>query len=362
MTMTSPTGPQVSMPAPAPPPPADESSRYLNREVQWLEFNERVLAQALDPELPLLERARFIAIFSSNLDEFFMKRVGGLRRQIAAGIGAVTFEGVTPGRQLEMIREKVNPLIQRKAQCYREQILPLLREKGVHLLSYREVTEAERREINQWYRGNVFPVLTPLAVDPGHRFPFISNLSVSLGVMLRRPGDTELLFARVKVPEVFPKWHRLGEAMRFVPLQEIIEHNLDDLFPGMEIVKAMPFRVTRNADVEHDFEDADDLMVHIQQQLRERRFAPVVRLQVRSRPDRELLEVLMDELELGPQDIYETEGLIDFRSLYEIADLPLPEHRFQPWTPIIPPRLRDDERDIFAVIRDGDVLVHHPYE
>ncbi|MFO0827073.1 MAG: polyphosphate kinase 1 [Phycisphaerales bacterium] len=337
-------------------------SRFLNRDLQWLEFNRRVLAQAKDARLPLLERVRFLSIFSSNLDEFFMKRVGGLRRQLDAGIGSPPWEPLTPAQQLQAIRSRVVELTDDLARVFRVDLQPRLRELGVHFLAWEELTKDERSEAESWYRRNVFPILTPLAVDPGHRFPFISNMSVSLGVLLRRPGESEQLFARVKVPEMGARLYRFGASRRYVPLQEIIEHNLDDLFPGMEIVKVVPFRVTRNADVERDNEDAEDLLEQIQQQLRERRFARVVRLEIARGANPRIRRFLEDELDIEQEDIYETEGLIDYGVLNEIADIDMPEHRFSKWTPVTPPRIESDESDLFSVLRQGDLLAHHPYE
>ncbi|HWB21180.1 MAG TPA: polyphosphate kinase 1, partial [Phycisphaerales bacterium] len=362
---TSPSGSAATtLPAPIPTgtPEADMSSPFLNRDLQWLEFNDRVLSQAVDERTPLLERVRFLAIFSSNLDEFFMKRVGGLRRQLEAGVTSVTPDNISPTALLSAIRQRVLPMVQRKATCYRSQIIPALRDAGIHLLNYSDLSKSELRQVQDWFMKDVFPLLTPLAVDPGHRFPFISNLSVSLGVIVRRPGATEQLFARVKVPESMPQWWQVPGTMRFVLLQEIIERNLGALFPGMEIVKVLPFRVTRNADIEGDIDDAEDLLEEIQQQLRERRFAPVVRMQIMKKSNRRLLEFLSSELEIRPDDLYETEGLINFRSLEQIANLDLPAHRFKPWTGLTPLRLKDRHRDVFSVIRQGDVLVHHPYE
>jgi polyphosphate kinase len=346
-------------------PVVDQSNRYLNRELQWLEFNDRVLFQAIDERTPLLERLRFLAIHASNLDEFFQKRVGGLRRQLAAGVGSFGPDMANPAWQLQAIRQRVLPMIHKKAECYRNQILPALRGEGVFLLDYSELSKAETRFVGDWYLKNVFPVLTPLAVDPGHRFPFISNLSTSLGLMLRRPGDSEQLFARVKVPQVVQPWCRLpGEAKthRFVATADIIEANLSGLFSGMEIMKVLPFRVTRNADVVDDNEDAEDLLEQIQQQLRERRFAPVVRLQVGRKPNRRLLNYLCEEMEIQTDDIYESQGLIDYTVLHAIADLDLPQLKYKPWRPLVLPRLSKHEQDIFSAIRQGDILVHHPYE
>ncbi len=346
-------------------PVIDQSDRYLNRELQWLEFNDRVLFQATDERNPLLERVRFLAIFASNLDEFFQKRVGGLRRQLAAGVGSFGPESANPAWQLSVIRQRVLPMMQRAADCYRNQLLPALRAEGVHLLDYSELIKTETRFVSEWYQKNVFPVLTPLAVDPGHRFPFISNLSTSLGVMMRRPGETEQFFARVKVPAVVPQWCRLpsdAKSHRLVATADIIEANLAGLFAGMEIRKVLPFRVTRNADVVDDNEDAEDLLEQIQQQLRERRFAPVVRLQIARKPNRRLLDYLREQMEILQEDIYETQGLIDYTVLFSVADLDLPHLRFKPWRSAIPPRLSNHEQDIFNAIRQGDILVHHPYE
>ena len=352
--------------APAPndlvPRGPDDPARFLNRDLQWLEFNRRVLAQALDPRNPLLERVRFLAIFGSNLDEFFMKRVGGLRRQIDAGVGSPPWEPLSPSDQLILIRERVLEQTGLATHAFRDTLLPLLNRESIELLGWNDLTETERIEAERWYRRNIFPILTPLAVDPGHRFPFISNMSISLGVLLRRPGESEALFARVKVPEIGGKLYRFGLSRRFIALQDIIAHNLDDLFPGMEIVKVLPFRVTRNAETERDNEDAEDLLEQIQQQLRERRFARVVRLEIGAKANERILRFLEDELELSDDDMYETDGMLDWGTVNEIADLDMPELRWPKWTPVAPAGLEDESSDIFAMIRAGDILVQHPYE
>ncbi|MBM4105021.1 MAG: polyphosphate kinase 1 [Phycisphaerae bacterium] len=347
---------------PIPESPTSDPNRFLSRDLQWLHFNRRVLHEAVDPRTPLLERVRFLAIFSSNLDEFFMKRVGGLRRQIKAGVGAVPWEPIAPAEVLARIRAMVLEDTQLQARAYRELILPALREAGIAVLSWNELDPDEKTEAEAWYRRNVFPILTPLAVDPGHRFPFISNLSLSLGVMLRRPGESEQLFARVKVPEVPTRMYQLQGTRRFVPMRQLLEHNLDDLFPGMEILKVMPFRVTRNADVERDNEDAEDLLEHIQQQLRERRFASVVRLELTPKPNPRILRFLMEELDLQADEIFESEGLLDYSILNQVADLDVPELKYSKWKSIVPPGLEGEDADIFSRIRGGDILVHHPYE
>ena len=339
-----------------------DGSRFLSRDLQWLHFNRRVLHEAVDPRTPLLERVRFLAIFSSNLDEFFMKRVGGLRRQIDAGVGSVPWEPMPPEDLLAKIRTMALHEVELQASVYREMILPALAEAGIAILTWQDLTDEEKVQTEAWYRRNVFPILTPLAVDPWHRFPFISNLSMSLGVMLRRPGESEQLFARVKVPELPTRVYQIPGTRRFIPMRQIIEHNLDDLFPGMEILKVMPFRVTRNADVERDSEDAEDLLEHIQQQLRERRFARVVRLELTPRPNARILRFLMEELDLKPDEIYESTGLLDYGILHQIADLDLPELRYSKWKAIVPPGMEGEDADIFSRIRGGDIVVHHPYE
>ena len=340
----------------------DDPGRFLNRDIQWLEFNRRVLFQAIDPRTPLLERVRFLSITSRNLDEFFMKRIGGLKRRRDLRLGAQYFETLPPERQLEELRSVVIDLMGLQQRCFRHDVLPTLVEAGIELLGWDDLTDDEKRDAESWYRANIFPILTPLAVDPGHRFPFISNLSVSIGVMLRRAGETEELFARVKVPEVPCRLYDLGDGRRFVPVQELIEHNLDDLFPGMEILRILPFRVTRNADVEEESEDAEDLLEHIQQQLRERRFASVVRLEVGENPDPRVLKLVLDELDLDESDVYETDRLLDYGILDDIADLDVPEMRFQPWRPVVPRGLEGDSSDLLAAIRSGDMIVHMPYE
>ncbi len=358
------TAPEVSPGAQV--PPGQAQPEFLNRELSWLEFNRRVLHEAIDDRTPLLERLNFLAIFSSNLDEFFMKRVGGLKRQIAAGIVTTSPDGMTPAQQLAAIRKVVLPMVAQQADCYAGQIRPALAENGIFLLDWEALTEADRSKADAYFHGSVFPVLTPLAVDPGHPFPFISNLSLSLGVTLRHPGQEENLFARIKVPQVLPAWVRLdGEgngSHRFVSLTDVIRHNLDHLFPGMQVLNVMPFRVTRNADVDRDEEDADDLLAMIEDELRRRRFEKVVRLEHGTPPDAWLYHVLAQELHITESDIYETPALMDYTCLRPIAQLNLPKLRYKPFTPVVPARLADPDVDIFSTIRSGDILLHHPYE
>ena len=357
--------------------PADA---FLNRELSWLEFNRRVLHEALDERTPLLERVAFLAIFNSNLDEFFQKRVGGLKRQIDASLLTRTPDGRSPHETLAAIRQMVLPMLDAQAQCFASTIRPKLAEQGIHLLSWDELTDAEREYANDYFHRHLFPILTPLAVDPGHPFPFISNLSTSLGVILRSPGesragaegDEPIQFARVKVPEVLARWVKLEPkgatttdgkpVFRFVPLEQIMRQNLHLLFEGMVIDECEPFRITRNADVERDEEDAEDLLDLIEQELRDRRFAKVIRLEVDDKPCDRINRFLMDELELGEQDVYHMPAELDYTDLWAIHGINLPVLKHEPWTPIVPPRLADEDADIFSVIRQGDVLVHHPYE
>ncbi len=342
--------------------PLTDPARFLNRDFEWLEFNRRVLDMSGDAGVPLLERVRFLSIFSSNLDEFFMKRVGSLRHQIEEGLTGPVVEALTPAQQFAGIRERVMMMAKAQANMLKMDLYPALRTQNIELLKWDELNMDEQNEARKWFRHNVFPILTPLAVDPGHRFPFISNMSVSLGVMLQRPGESEQLFARVKVPEIPSRLYRVPGTRRWIPLQDIIEHNLDELFPGMEILKVLPFRVTRNAEIDNDNDDADDLLEAIQQQLRERRFARVVRMEIPTNANPRILKFLMDELEIDEADIYESDGVLDYGALNEIADMDDADLHFSSWTPLKPLGFDHGNYDIFARIRKGDVLLHHPYE
>jgi polyphosphate kinase len=358
----------VSEPQPSPIETLEESAEpvqpLLNRELSWLEFNRRVLHEAEDPANPLLERLRFVAIFDSNLDEFFMKRVGGLKQQLASNLREL--EGGTPRQQLAAINAAVRPMVARQRRLLNGELLPALRQHGVEILGWDELQGSERRHLCEEFDRRIFPILTPLAVDPAHPFPFISNVSLSLAVALKPPGDGPPRFARVKAPHILPRWVQLPKTLRFVPLEEVIAHNLDGLFPGMEIVESSPFRVTRNADVQRNEETAEDLLEAIQEELRERRFATVVRLEVAWGMSRWMAELLGQELELVDPEVFEVEGPLALRDLMPLAgSVPLPSLRFRPWVPVPPPRLHLDpaeEAEAFAAIAAGDVLVHHPYD
>ncbi len=341
---------------------------FINRELSWLEFNRRVLHEATDTRTPLLERVQFLSIFTSNLDEFYMKRVGGLKRQVEAGIASKSIDGLGPAEQITAIRQAVLPMLTSQAKCYRNDILPALQNENIFLLSWDELTPDEQTKAAKYFHERVFPVLTPLAVDIGHPFPFISNLSLSLAFVISPPGSKEPLFARVKIPSVLPRWINLNDpasspsGYRFVNLVDLIRNNAQNLFHEMTIINTMLFRITRNADLEHDEEDAEDLLEMIAESLRQRRFAEVVRLEHEKNPNPEILQLLITELGISDEDVYEMPRLLDYTDLSQIAAIPLPEHHFIRWTPNIPPAFAGEEADLFNLIRQRDLLVHHPYE
>jgi len=366
---------EVSIVPSVPPSEAAEVSdrtspeEFLNRDLSWLQFNRRVLCEALDARTPLLERVRFLSIFSSNLDEFFMKRVGGLR--VLPGSVAVSS---ARNQHLAALRATVAQLTQQQAEGYLNVIRPALESRGIRLLGWEQLSDNERRDCNDYFLHSIFPILTPLSVDPGHPFPFISNLSESLGIALRSSEHEEYVFARVKVPETLPRWRLLPPAQnpaataaapefRFASLYDIIQHNLHHLFPGVEVVAVAPFRITRSIELEPaDDEEAEDLREMVTEELRLRRFAPVVRLEIALQPHPWILQFLMQELELSPDDVYYSAAELDFQDLRPVVELNLPGLRHEPWAPQVPTALVDEQADIFALIRAGDMLVHHPYE
>ncbi len=367
---------QVLPPAVRPRPvptdaPLDHPSLYFNRELGWLDFNTRVLAQAVDPEIPLLERVRFLAISASNLDEFIQKRIGGLRRQEEAGVGRPSPDGRTPTQQLDLIREVLRESQASAARLWEEELKPELGERaGIRILSYGALNPLQQQALDRHFREQIYPILTPLAVDPGHPFPLISNLSLSLAVELKDSAHGEFHFARVKVPMTHGRWIRVPgtpDAWDFVSVDEVVRANIEGLFRGMEVVGCHAFRVTRNADVMRDEEEAEDLIAAISEELRERRTAPVVRLEVEASISDRIRDLLLRELGLSREDLVVVDGDLALAGCLQLADLPFPEHRFPPWEPVVPVRLRprrDEEESpgIFSVIRDGDLLVHHPYE
>jgi polyphosphate kinase len=348
-------------------PPFAPPSRYINRELSRLDFDERVLAMAEDPKLPLLERVRFLAIFSQNMDDFFQVRVAGLKEQVLAAVAASSPDGMSPQDQLKAIRSRVEGLIHRQVGLYNREIVPELAQAGIALVRADQVGRKDLAQLHTVFREQIFPVLTPLAVDPGHPFPYISHLSLNLAVRVRDPKiPRQPRFARVKVPPVLPRFIPLVEGERYVPLEDVIALHLPSLFPGMEIVAHHPFRVTRDGDLDDVDSDAEDLLAAIQTELRRRRrHARVVRLEVDPGMSAEVLDLLMRELELQPSDVYQLDGLLDMGSVAVLAHLDRPDLKQETWTPTTQPRLRGigaEAPDLFAVLRAGDVLAHHPYD
>jgi len=342
------------------------SPRYINRELSRLDFDERVLAMAEDPKLPVLERVRFLAIFSQNLDDFFQVRVAGLKEQVLAAVAVASPDGMSPPEQLKAIRARVEGLVERQVGIYRHEIVPALGQAGISIVRAEDVSRKELTQLHTVFREQIFPVLTPLAVDPGHPFPYISHLSLNLAVMVRDPQRRQQRFARVKVPPVLPRFIPLVEGERYMPLEDVIALHLQALFPGMEIVSHHPFRVTRDGDLDDVDSDAEDLLAAIQTELRRRRrHARVVRLEVDPRMSSEVLELLTRELELQASDVYKLDGLLDMGSLLVLTHLDRPDLKAEVWTPTTQPRLRGvaaEVPDLFAVLRAGDILAHHPYD
>lgn len=338
----------------------------LNREMGWLRFNRRVLSLAADLRNPLLERVKFLNIYQSNLDEFFMKRVGGLKRQLLSKMVALSADGLSTEEQLKLIREKVVAQQEEIQHLLSGDLIPALENENIALLKWIELTESEQKWATEFFTQKVFPVLTPMAVDLGHPFPLISNLSISLAVSLKLPQEEELLFARIKIPQVFPTWLLLpgaeNKSYRFVSLVEVVKQNLSSLFPKMSLMNVSSFRVTRNIDVESDEEGVEDLLEMIEEELKQRRFAEAVRLEVEPQVDAWLLEFLMDELDLKPEDVYESPMPLEYKDLSAVANLPLPQLKFKPWAGLTLPPLLGEENNIFNVIKSNDLLVHHPYE
>lgn len=351
--------------------PLSDPSLFLNRELGWLDFNWRVLYQATDNRIPLLDRVRFVAISASNLDEFIQKRVGGLKRQQAAGVESLTPDGRTPSEQIKLIQQVSTQMNHKYTAIWRDELLPLLKKDAeVQITDYKSLPDEQKKELDSYFMDHIYPILTPLAVDPTHPFPFISNLSLSLAVMMKHPNRDATHFARVKIPSNQPRLVRIknsGLNHHYIPIEEVIRYNIDKLFRGMVIQEVYAFRVTRNADIRRDEEEADDLLSMISDELRERRFAPVVRLEVEEDVRPVVLNILRKQLGLSDPDIVHIDGPLDLTFCFEIADLNLPRHKSKNWQPVVPKRLAhegetEDEQNIFDIICQGDLLVHHPYE
>ncbi|MFB6282808.1 MAG: polyphosphate kinase 1 [Halobacteria archaeon] len=350
----------------------DDTKYYLNRELSELEFQKRVLDEALDDENPLLERVKFLAIFTTNMDEFFRKRVGGLKQQIHADVTETTPDGMTPGEQWDVTLEESRSMFQEHEECYRQQVKPLLADAGIHILDYGDLDRSEEEDLREYMRESILPTLTPLTFDSAHPFPFISNLSLSIGALTKREDEDESKFSRIKIPENRPRIIQVDDpgevpgegdsAQRYVLLEEIIRNNLDLVFPNVDVLGHGMFRVTRNAEVGSNEDVAEDLIDMIEDVLRQRRFAAVVRLEVTEDVPEKAVEVLKEQLELEEKEIYRLQGPLDMRDLMDLHGIDRPELKRRKWCPQPHPRFQGmGEGDIFDEIRKKDVLLHHPY-
>ncbi|MCW4386114.1 RNA degradosome polyphosphate kinase [Salinibacterium sp. SYSU T00001] len=347
--------------------PAD---RYLDRELSWLAFNTRVLELAEDPHLPLLERVNFLAIFASNLDEFFMVRVAGLKRRIATGIAVPTNIGRAPADVLASISEKAHELQERHALAFRDILKPALDDAGIHIEAWADLNEEDRDRVDDIFASKIFPVLMPLAVDPAHPFPYISGLSLNLAVRVRNPKTGKEQFARIKVPTILPRFVQLPDdergLLRFIPIEDLISNHLEELFPGMEILDHHEFRVTRNEDVEIDEDESENLIQSLERELLRRRFGPPIRLEITDDMDDRTLDLLVRELGVTQQEVYRLPAPLDLGGLFEVFKIDRPSLKFRKHVPTTSSALMPAEPgaqpDIFASIKRGDVLVHHPYE
>ena len=341
--------------------------RFSNRELSWLAFNERVLSLAEDHRQPLLERMKFLAIFASNLDEFYMVRIAGLKRRADMGLQVPSADGLTPREVLASLADRTAELVERHARCFRDDIQPAMAEQGIHIRRWKDLDGEEKSRLGDYFRSKIFPVLTPLAVDPAHPFPYISGLSLNLAVLVRDTDGGGQRFARVKVPNNVPRFvvvsHSAAEA-EYLPLEDLIAAHLEMLFPGMEVVEHHLFRVTRNADVEVEEDRDEDLLQALERELMRRRFGPAVRLEVADDIDDDVVQLLINEIDVEIGDVQHIPGLLDLSALWQIYDIDRPALKERPFVPATHPRFAEGEipKSVFATLRDGDVLVHHPYE
>jgi polyphosphate kinase len=343
----------------------------INRELSWLAFNERVLHEAVDARTPLLERLKFLSIVSTNLDEFYTVRVAGFRRQLAAGVTQTTSDGLTAQEQLDAIHTRVTSLVARRRECLHDVVLPALAQRGIRIVSMAALTPAEWALVDQFFESQVFPVLTPLAVDPAHPFPYITNLSLSLAAEIHDAATGAVRFAHVKVPKSLPRWVPFGRAGHFIPLEEIIGGNLGALFPGMDVARWFAFRVSRYSDIDlAGAEEPEDLLAAIEEQVSQRRFGEVVRLEVQDGMPEAVRHMLLNELRddtpegslLSERDVYEAGSLLDLGDLLQLAELDVPALRDPSFAPVTPTILREDAHPVFDAVRERDLLLHHPYE
>ncbi len=339
--------------------PAD---RYLNREVSWLDFNARVLTLAEDQDTPLLERAKFLAIFASNLDEFYMVRVAGLKRRKTTGLSVRSADGLSVREQLELVAARTSELVERHANCFLKDVQPALEAEGIRIVRWGALPSSEQDRLHRYFREQVFPVLTPLAVDPAHPFPYISGLSLNLAVIVRDPDSGGERFARVKVPNNVPRFVTVGDG-GFLPIEDVIASHLSQLFPGMQVVEHHLFRVTRNADLDVDEDRDEDLLQAMERELARRRFGPAVRLEAAESMSDEVLDRLVRELDVDERDVLRVPGLLDLSALWALYGVDRPDLKDKPFVPATHPQFVEGEtpRSVFAMLRDGDVLVQHPY-
>ena len=370
------TPPEATSASPeAPPPDLDSPELYINRELSWLEFNRRVLAEALDPANPLLERVKFLSIFSSNLDEFFMVRVSGLRRQVSSGVVEAPPDGMSPADQLAAIHERLRPMLKQRSKCWRKELKPQLAEAGIHLLSYTQLKKKQRRLLREHFKSDIFPALTPLAFDPGHPFPHISNLSVNLALVVREDGEER--FARLKVPQMFPRLLRVpteaaaerleklgledASSTNFVWLEEVIAANLDLLFEGFERVDAYPFRVTRDADFDIEEDEASDLLAAMEEVVEQRHFGFAVRLEVDRETPPRIRDILLENLGLAPYQAYAAEPPVGLSDVMQLLSVDRPDLKDTPFSPRVPSALAS-AKNLFANIQQADRMLYHPYD
>jgi polyphosphate kinase len=346
----------------------DLTANYQDRELTWLDFDTRVLELTEDPTIPLLERVRFLAIFSSNLDEFFMVRVASLKAKIERGVTAPNSAGYTPKELLKIVLERTQELVKIQAERFRDVIVPELAEHGIEFVKIDQLSQDERDHLKDYYNNRIFPVLTPLVVDPSHPFPYISGLSLNIGINIESTDDYDISFARVKVPSNLPRFIRTSDTtkIRFVLIDELIAEHLSELFPGVTLKDHFFFRVTRNQDLDLDEDETEDILETMEKELTRRRFGPPVRLEVDKVIHTQVLNELMDELEIEPQDVIKYDSPLDLRSLNQIADLDFPELKYKPFRSETAPELRDVDPDssdsYFAALRKGEILLHHPYQ
>ena len=354
-------------------PPAPAKAPLLNRELSWLDFNQRVLEEARDERWPLLERLKFLCISESNLDEFFMIRVSGLRDQLSADLTEMSDDGLTAREQLMLVRKGVLAMVAEQRACLHEDLLPRLAAAGISVLSWADLDDERKEAARTFFRKNVLPVLTPLAVDPGHPFPFLSNLSLNLAIEARNPETGEVKFARVKMPPSVPRLLSLRTVVEgkkkvkaaraeFLLLESLVQANLDELFPGLEILASYLFRITRDADIEIQEDEASDLLATIEQEVRRRRFGAVVRVEVTPQTPKRMRKLLMRQLEVSESDIYEVAGILGAADLMALLKLERRDLKDAPFTPALPPALSSPDVSMFQAIRQGDILLHHPYD